>query len=195
VLDFVRAVRVRASQLAVPFAAAVVDTVLRNQQRYGGLIIHLGVVFLFVGLAGNLFKAEHTLTVQPGHPVTVEGYQLLFKGVKEEREGNAKLRVAEIEVYSGGKMVELIKPGRSFYPTQPDPLTEVAIHRTLQEDLYVVLASENTDGSVTLRVNLNPLVMVAWFAFPLFTLGAGLAMFYQPRRLPEPLLSRSWSTV
>ena len=87
----------------------------------------------------------------------------------------------------------MLKPGRSFYPTQPDPLTEVAIHRTLQEDLYLVLASENPDGSVTLRVNLNPLVMVAWFAFPLFTLGAGLAMFYQPRRLPEPLLSRNWS--
>jgi cytochrome c biogenesis factor len=152
-------------------------------------------VFLFVGLSGNLFKTEHTLTVQPGHAVTVEGYQLLFKGVKEEQVGNAKQRAAEVEVYSGGKLVEVLKPGRNFYPTQPDPLTAVAIHRTLKEDLYLVLASENGDGSVTLRVNLNPLVMVAWFAFPLFTLGAGLAMFYQPRRLPEPLLNRGWSLV
>jgi cytochrome c-type biogenesis protein CcmF len=106
---------------------------------------------------------------------------------------NAKLRLAELEVYSGTRLVDTLKPGRSYYPTQPDPLNEVAIHRTVQEDLYVVLAGENPDGSVTIRVNLNPLVMVAWFAFPLFTLGAGLAMFYQPRRLPEPLLSRNWS--
>jgi len=193
VLDFVRAVAARARQLGVPFPSAIVNTVLRNQQRYGGLAIHLGMVFLFVGLAGNLFKTEHALTVAPGHTVSVAGYQLLFKGVREERQGNARVRLAEVEVYSGARLVETLKPGRNFYPTQPDPLTQVAIHRTLQEDLYLVLASENTDGSVTLRVNVNPLVMVAWFAFPLFTLGTGLAMFYRPRRLPEPLLSRSWS--
>ncbi len=192
-LDFARAVRVRAKQLGVAFPSAIVNTVLRNQQRYGGLVIHLGIVFLFVGLAGNLFKTEHTFTIAPGHTVSVAGYQLLLKGVREEQQGNARVRLAEIEVYSGAKLVDTLKPGRNFYPTQPDPLTQVAIHRNLQEDLYLVLASENGDGSVTLRVNLNPLVMVAWFAFPLFTLGAGLAMFYQPRRLPEPLLSRSWS--
>jgi cytochrome c-type biogenesis protein CcmF len=194
VLDAWRAIRVRARQQGIAFGPAIVDTVLRNQQRFGGIVIHLGVVFLFVGLAGNLFKSEHTLTIQPGHAATVGGYQLLFKGVREEPfSRNAKLRLAELEVYSGTRLVDTLKPGRSYYPTQPDPLNEVAIHRTVQEDLYVVLAGENPDGSVTIRVNLNPLVMVAWFAFPLFTLGAGLAMFYQPRRLPEPLLSRNWS--
>ena len=192
-LDAWRAVRVRANQLGIGFTSAFQDTVLRNQQRFGGIVIHLGVVFLFVGLAGNLFKSEHTLTIQPGHAATVGGYQLLFKGVKEETVGNARLRSAELEVYSGARLVDTLKPGRNYYPTQPDPLAQVAIHRTVLEDLYVVLAGENTDGSVTIRVNLNPLVMVAWFAFPLFTLGAGLAMFYRPRRLPEPLLSRDWS--
>jgi cytochrome c biogenesis factor len=66
-------------------------------------------------------------------------------------------------------------------------LTEVAIHRTLRADLYVVLASENENGSVTLRVLVNPLVVVAWFAFPLFTLGTAIAIFYKPRRLAEPV--------
>jgi len=194
VLDAWRAVRARSRQMGVPFVGAIVNTVLRNQQRYGGMVIHLGIVFLFVGLAGNLFKSEHTLSVQQGHVAEIGGYKLLFKGIKEEPFGNnAKLRYAELEVYRGAKLVDTLKPGRSFYTTQPDPLTEVAIHRTVQEDLYIVMAGENTDGSVTLRVNINPLVMVAWFAFPLFTLGAGLAMFYEPRRLPEPLLSRDWS--
>jgi cytochrome c biogenesis factor len=61
----------------------------------------------------------------------------------------------------------------------------VAIYRTVREDLYVVLASENEGGSVTVRVLVNPLVMVAWFAFPLFTLGTAVAIFYKPRRLDE----------
>ncbi|HKI99197.1 MAG TPA: cytochrome c-type biogenesis CcmF C-terminal domain-containing protein, partial [bacterium] len=94
---------------------------------------------------------------------------------------------AVIEVYRDGELVDTLKPARSFYPTQPEPLTEVAIHRTVREDLYLVLASENQGGTVTIRALINPLVMVAWFAFPLFTLGTAIAIFYKPRRLEEPV--------
>ena len=62
----------------------------------------------------------------------------------------------------------------------------MAIYRTVREDLYLVLASENDGGTVTIRAIVNPLVMVAWFAFPLFTLGTAIAIFYKPRRLSEP---------
>jgi len=182
-VDFFRSVGARARQEATPWAQAALDTVLRNQQRWGGAIIHLGAVLLFVGLAGNYFKEEHTLTLQPGRPVEVGGYQLLFKGMRDERERNARLRVAEIEVSKGGKVVSIQKPARSFYPTQPEPLNEVAIYRTLGEDLYLVLSGENPGGSVTLRVNVNPLVMVAWLAFPLFTIGTIVCMAYRPRRI------------
>ncbi len=92
-----------------------------------------------------------------------------------------------MEVYRDGELLDVLRPARSFYPTQPDPLTEVAIHRTVREDLYLVLASQNDNGTVTLRVLVNPLVMVAWFAFPLFSVGTLMAMFHRPRRLEEPL--------
>jgi len=187
VSDFVRSVRARATQLQVGYGEAVVGTVRRNQQRWGGALIHLGVVFLIVGLAGNWFTREYNLTLTPGRPVNAGEFQLLFKGLRSEKKANATLRLAEIEVYRGGTLVDTLKPARSFYPTQPEPLTEVAIHRTVREDLYLVLASENEGGSVTVRLLVNPLVMVAWFAFPLFTLGTAIAIFYRPRRLDEPV--------
>ncbi len=193
VLDFARAVLLRARQQQQSAVEALVATVARNQQRYGGLIIHLGVAFLMVGLAGNFFKTEHTLTLAPGHPASLGHYQLLYKGLINEKQGNATVHAAQIEVYSGGQVVEVLKPGRAYYPTQPEPLNQVAIHRTLAEDLYLVLAGENPDGTVTLRANINPLVMVAWLAFPLFTLGAGIAVFYRPRRLHEPAVESGWS--
>jgi cytochrome c biogenesis factor len=59
----------------------------------------------------------------------------------------------------------------------------VAIRRTLAEDLYLVLVNENSSGSVTVRARINPLVIWAWFAFPLFSIGALTAMLYRPRRL------------
>jgi cytochrome c-type biogenesis protein CcmF len=192
-LDFARAVRVRARQEEISLPAALVSTVTRNPQRYGGLVIHLGMVALFIGLAGNYFKQEHSFTLSRNQPVSVGGYQLVYKGMKVEQVANATLHGAEIEVYRNNRLVDTIKPARSFYPTQPDPLNEVAIHRTLAEDLYVVLASENAGDTVTVKVNINPLVMVAWLAFPLFTLGAGIAIWYRPRRLTETALDSRWS--
>jgi cytochrome c-type biogenesis protein CcmF len=194
-LELWRSVRARARQEGIGPGRALVSTFSRNQQRWGGWVIHAGVVFLMIGLAGNYLKEEHTLTLAPGRPVSVGGYQLLYKGMRTEQAGNARLQGAEIEVYSGNRRLGVLKPARSYYPTQPEPLTEVAIYRTVKEDLYLVLAGENPGGSVTLRVNINPLVMVAWLAFPLFTLGTAICMWYRPRRVFEPALAGRWSVA
>jgi cytochrome c-type biogenesis protein CcmF len=189
-MDFGRAVAVRRRQVGSAWPLAALQTVMRNQQRYGGMVIHLGVVFVFFGLAGNYFQSEHNLTVHPGKPVEVGGYQLLYKGMKIYHEGNATLHAAELEVYAGGEFIETMLPARSFYPTTSEPLTEVAIRRTVAHDFYIALASENTDGSATLRVLVNPLVVWAWFGFPLFTLGIALAMLYKPRTLTAPAVDK-----
>ena len=78
-----------------------------------------------------------------------------------------------------------MKPAKSFYPTQPQPLTEVAIRRSFLEDLYLIFSSENggEQGSITLRVFINPLVGWAWMALPVFTLGVGLSLTYRPKSL------------
>ncbi|MCZ6533932.1 MAG: heme lyase CcmF/NrfE family subunit [SAR324 cluster bacterium] len=186
VSDYLRSVLARARQQRQSLLSAAGDTIMRNQQRFGGLVIHLGVVFLFVGLTGNLLNSERILTLTLNQPVRVEHYTLLFKGMKEEQVRNARLRAAEIEVYRDGEFLETLRPARSFYPTQPDPLTEVAIRRTLAEDLYLVLASENAGGTVTIRARINPLVIWAWFAFPLFSVGVVAALLYRPRRLEAP---------
>jgi cytochrome c-type biogenesis protein CcmF len=181
--DFVKSVRARSSQLHLGLGEAVLGTLRRNQQRWGGMLIHFGMVFLIVGVSGNWFHQEYNLTLSEGRPVTVGDYRLLFKGQRTEKKLNATLHEAVVEVYRNGELVDTLKPARKFYPTQPEPLTEVAIHRTVREDLYLVLASENEGGTVTIRALINPLVMVAWFAFPLFTLGTGIAIFHKPRRL------------
>jgi cytochrome c-type biogenesis protein CcmF len=194
-LDLWRSIRARSRQESTGYLPALISTVSRNQQRWGGWVIHFGMVLLMVGLAGNYFKEEHTITMTPGRAVTVGGYQLLFKGMRTEQVGNARLQGAEIEVYAGNRLVDVLKPARSYYSTQPDPLTEVAIHRTVKEDLYLVLAGENPGGTITLRVNINPLVMVAWFAFPFFTIGTAICMWYRPRRIFEPAIDNRWSVA
>ncbi|MDH5751711.1 MAG: heme lyase CcmF/NrfE family subunit [Deltaproteobacteria bacterium] len=191
VIDYAKAVRVRARQEKAGLLNALISTTARNQQRWGGALIHLGVVCVMVGLAGNYYKEEFNRTVQPGRAIEVAGYKLLFKGMAEEQIQNARHRQAVVEIFDNEKQLDVLKPARSYYPTQPDPLTEVAIYRTLKEDLYIVLAQENKDGSATLRILKNPLVMVAWMGFPLFTVGTLLSIFYRARRLEQPVFSRN----
>ncbi|MDG1488498.1 MAG: cytochrome c-type biogenesis CcmF C-terminal domain-containing protein, partial [SAR324 cluster bacterium] len=158
----------------------------RNPRRYGGLLIHFGVVLMFLGFAGTFFKVERNMTLEPGVPQQIGEYTLEFKQMEEFTVGNATHRASIVEVYDKeGDFLEVLKPSKSFYPTQPQPLTEVAIRRSFLEDLYLIFSSENGEeqGSITLRVFINPLVGWAWMALPVFTLGVGLSLSYRPKSL------------
>jgi cytochrome c-type biogenesis protein CcmF len=157
-----------------------------NRRRYGGFLIHFGAVLMFLGFAGTFFSLERDITLEPGSSKQIGDYRLEFKNVSEFQLGNVKHRAAIIDVFDNeGNFLEVMKPAKSFYPTQPQPLTEVAILRFFMEDLYLIFSSENggEQGSVTLRVYINPLIGWAWMALPIFTLGVGISLTYRPKSL------------
>jgi len=186
VLEIVKAVQAKSSQTKSNFIIRLFYVIARNPRRYGGLLIHFGVVLMFLGFAGTFFKVERNMTLEPGVPQQVGEYSLEFKQMEEFTVGNATHRASIVEVYDKeGDFLEILKPAKSFYPTQPQPLTEVAIRRSFLEDLYLIFSSENGEeqGSITLRVFINPLVGWAWMALPVFTLGVGLSLSYRPKSL------------
>ena len=141
---------------------------------------------MFLGFAGTFFKVERNMTLERGVAQQIGEYTLEFKQMEEFTVGNATHRASIVEVYDKeGDFLEVLKPSKSFYPTQPQPLTEVAIRRSFLEDLYLIFSSENGEeqGSITLRVFINPLVGWAWMALPVFTLGVGLSLSYRPKSL------------
>ncbi len=186
VLEIVKAVQAKSSQTKSNFIIGLFYIIVRNPRRYGGLLIHFGVVLMFLGFAGTFFKVERNMTLEPGVPQQIGEYSLEFKQMEEYKVGNATHRASIVEVYDKeGDFLEVLKPAKSFYPTQPQPLTEVAIRRSFLEDLYLIFSSENGEeqGSITLRVFINPLVGWAWMALPVFTLGVGLSLSYRPKSL------------
>ena len=186
VLEIVKAVQVKSIQTKSNFVIGLFYVIARNPRRYGGLLIHFGVVLMFLGFAGTFFKEERNMTLDSGVPQQIGEYSLEFKQMEEYKVGNATHRAAIVEVYDkDGDLLEVLKPAKSFYPTQPQPLTEVAIRRSFLEDLYLIFSSENggEQGSITLRVFINPLVGWAWMALPVFTLGVGLSLSYRPKSL------------
>ena len=218
-LDFFRASRARMRQYRMGFAAAMVFTFRRNLQRWGGALIHLGVVLLFLGLGGNLFNQEQIRVLTPGQTFSLGPYLLRYVSLVEQERSNHTLRAAQIQVFRQGTRVETLYPGRSYYSTQPEPLTEVAIRRTLAHDLYLVLAAEDGSasiaaevdsagqaappGTITLRARLNPLVSWVFLSLPLVTLGFICSMLHSPPFLrrraadltpPADLLSKTLGT-
>ncbi len=184
VIELFKATRIKSRQMSTNFLMGFIYVILRNTRRYGGLMIHLGVVMMFIGFAGRIFDLEKDITMEVDRAVQIGDYDLVFKGIDEFPVRNAVHRAAIVEVYQDGKLLEVMKPARSFYPTQPEPLTEVAIRRSFWEDLYLVLHNEEADGqSATLKIHINPLVGWAWMSLPIFTIGVGIAMMYRPKRL------------
>ena len=177
---------VKGKQLQAGPLVGLIHVFQRNQRRYGGLVIHLGVVLMFLGFAGTFFSEERDLTLEREEMVPLNAYYLKFTGVEEFQVRNATHRAAIIEVYDQDKqLLEVMKPAKSFYPTQPQPLTEIALRREFLKDLYLIFSSESGADSelVTIKTYVNPLVGWAWMALPVFTLGIGICLTYRPRSL------------
>ena len=141
---------------------------------------------MFLGFVGTFFILESNITLESGAQRQIGDYLLVLRKFDEFKVGNATHRADLVDVFDiEVNLLEVMKPAKSFYPTQPQPLTEVAILRSFLEDLYLILSSENGDeqGSVTLRVFINPLVGWAWMALPIFTLGVGISLTYHPKSL------------
>jgi len=188
ILEFTKAVQVKCKQTKTNIFMGLFYVISRNPRRYGGLLIHLGVVLMFLGFAGTFFKVEKNINIQAGAQQKIGEYNLKFIGFEEYKVGNATHRAAVVEIFdSEENLIEVLKPAKSFYPTQPQPLTEVAILRSFLEDLYIIFSNENPgdDVSVMLRVFINPLVGWAWMSLPIFTIGVGLSMTYRPKSLLE----------
>ena len=181
-----KAAHVKGKQLQVGPLVGLIHVFQRNQRRYGGLVIHLGVVLMFLGFAGTFFSEERDLTLEREEMIPLNAYYLKFTGIEEFQVRNATHRAAIIEVYDQDKqLLEVMKPAKSFYPTQPQPLTEIALRREFLKDLYLIFSSESGADSelVTIKTYVNPLVGWAWMALPVFTLGIGICLTYRPRSL------------
>ena len=181
-----KAAQVKGKQLQAGLLVGLIHVFQRNQRRYGGLVIHLGVVLMFLGFAGTFFSEERDLTLEREEMVPLNAYYLKFTGVEQFQVRNATHRAAIIEVYNQDKqLLEVMKPAKSFYPTQPQPLTEIALRREFLKDLYLIFSTESGADSelVTIKAYVNPLVGWAWMALPVFTLGIGICLTYRPRSL------------
>ncbi len=180
--EFARGARVRHALGGVSWPGAVVSMVARNRRRYGGYLVHLGIVVLFVGLAcSKSFSTEADFSLRQGESKTVAGYTFVYEDSRRSASDHLMSVGATLGVYRGDERIGTMSPGVNFYRASQERSTEVAVDSNPKRDLYLVLTGLDEDGTATLSAFVNPLVMWLWIAGVIVVIGGLVAAW--PDRL------------
>jgi cytochrome c-type biogenesis protein CcmF len=184
VMEFYRGVRARQAMVGEGVVTALAHLVGKNRRRYGGYVIHVGVVMIFLAITGtSAFKQEEQIAVKPGDSFAMGGYSLRYDGVQEHETPHIAYMTASLAVFKDGQMVDTLRPEKRFYKKPEQPTTEVAIRSTLGGDLYLVLgAYDAATKTATIQAYLNPLVGFMWWGGIVLALGTAITIW--PSRAP-----------
>jgi len=152
------------------------ETLLRNRRRYGGYVVHLGVVLIVIGFAGSAFKTERQEVLDVGQSMQVAEYNLTYMDIEQTTTAEKRVTQAEVRVEKDGEFLTTLFPQRNFHLAQQQPQSEIAIKTTPVEDLYLVVTGFDADGGASLRAFVNPLTWWIWAGAAVMLLGMSVLL-------------------
>jgi cytochrome c-type biogenesis protein CcmF len=151
--------------------------VRRNTRRYGGYVVHFGIVVMFIGIAGGAFNQSHEQEMGFGDTLKLGPYRLVCKSYTQDSNRNYDTEYALMDVFRGGKKITQLAPEKRFYQASQTSSTMVALHSTLASDLYVIYEGKNPDTDrPIIKVFLNPLMNWIWIGVLIVVGGTFLAL-------------------
>ncbi|MBP2648298.1 MAG: cytochrome c assembly protein, partial [Gemmatimonadetes bacterium] len=190
--EFWRGTRARVRMHAESAPVALGRLIARNRRRYGGYIVHLGMLVYFVAFAGMAFKVQREATLKPGESIELKSpfghtYTFTHVGISQFKELNRYVSAATVEVAVDGKPDgRIVSEKRQHFTVNElgteeasfEPSTEVGIRSGLREDIYIVFAGAvNGTEEAVYRFNINPLVWWVWAAGFILTFGGLITMW------------------
>jgi cytochrome c-type biogenesis protein CcmF len=183
--EYVRGVRARRQATGEPLPAALFNLVKRNGRRYGGYIVHLGVLLIALGIIGNEFyQSEGQANLKPGESVSVANYTFTYRKLDAAQGPNYTGFTAVMDLSRNGQPAGQILPKKNIYnKNEEQPMTEVGLRPGLIEDVYVVLAGfEGGGATASFKVYVNPLMSWMWIGGVIIILGVLVSAW--PRKKP-----------
>ena len=192
VQEFYKGMRARQSIHQESWATAFIHLVGRNRRRYGGYIVHAGIVMLFAAFAGMAFKVERDVNLRTGETFEIKDpyghdWKFVSQGVSTSDRPDRAVMAVGLEAWKDGKRYGIISSEkRQYLDAQRNPLfnpiTEVGIKYTAKQDVYIVLAGVRDKDNAELRVVFNPLVIWVWLGGVLMMIGGLVVMWPQAER-------------
>jgi len=167
-------VRVRKRIAGEGIVAALVTLARHNQRRYGGLVVHLGIVLIVLGIAGSMsYSVEREATLQVKEGLPIGRYYIQFEGLKGSQQPTHYRVEAAFRLFNEGHDLGVFGPALKFFPSQQSPVGRAVFRSTLKEDLYLILSgfSELQENRATLKVLVRPMVVWIWLGGFVIALG------------------------
>jgi cytochrome c-type biogenesis protein CcmF len=183
--ELVAPVRVRMAERKEGLVTAVVQSASKARRRFGGYVVHLGMIVIIVAVAASSAYVKHTSgTMRPGEQMTLGGYTLKYLGTKEGQEPHRAFVAARVEVTTPGGKVEEYQPRLNYYVRSTDPIGTPAVRESAKEDLYMSLMAFSPGGATaSLNVWVFPLVGWIWYSIPILVLGTLISLWPTRRRV------------
>lgn len=182
--EFASGAMTRRRKTGEGYLTALSKLTSRGRRRYGGLIIHLGVALVVVGItASSVFKLEQEVTLKQGESLQLGRYQIRFDELSAWQEPHRFVVQGSFTVFNSNHKVGEMRPAKRFYPAEQQPIGTVDVRSTAREDLYLVLSSFAQDGTTaTVKALVRPLMMWIWFGGWVMVLGSLIAIWPDRRR-------------
>ncbi|GLV57571.1 cytochrome c biogenesis protein CcmF [Dictyobacter sp. S3.2.2.5] len=178
------------------YLLAVYKLFQRYRQRYGGYVVHLGLVLLVAGIIGShYFQQQKDATLKPGQEMSIAGYRFTYLGNIDEKDTDKETISSQVQIWRDGKLQSYIYPGRVIYSSYPDQPTSVIEIKTFgATDVYVYLADWQGAAQATIRVFINPLVPFVWWGGILMLIG-GILCWWPVRPRARVKVARTANVV
>src|SRR6266702_201948 len=175
--EFVRGGRVISRHTGQNLITSMLHLAHRNTRRYGGYIVHVGVIIIMIGFAGSAFNQDTEKEMGFGDQLAIGPYTLVCRSYTQEENPNYTTEKAIMEVIKGGNLLETLYPESRFYTASQQQQHIPTVRSTLKEDLYIVYEGQNPDtGRPIIKAHLNPLVSWIWIGVLVMIFGTIVAL-------------------
>jgi cytochrome c-type biogenesis protein CcmF len=168
---------------------AVVRSAQKSRRRFGGFIVHLGMVVIFAAVAASSNYVTHVQgTLRPDAPLSIGAYRMEFSGLASGQEPHRQWSGARIKVTDASGNSEEMVPRLNYYERSTDPIGTPAVQSKLHQDLYLSLLAFAPNGSsASINAWIFPLVGWIWWSIPILVLGALIAIWPARKRATSPV--------
>ena len=185
--EFIRGIKSRRRVKNETVITALVSMVAKNRSRYGGYIVHLGIVFMFVGFTGRAFNQELEFPIKKGQSQKVGSYEIQFISLKELERQNHFAWVAGLNVFNEQKeIITQLFPEKRIYfhrdpnPDRRQPHSELSIFSTILKDFYSIFSGIDIEEEIAyIKIMINPLVWWVWLGGWVLVAGTLISLWPQ----------------
>jgi cytochrome c-type biogenesis protein CcmF len=186
-IEFWKGSRAIAAKSGQNLLSAMVELTHRNTRRYGGYLVHVGIVIIFIGYSGAAFNQEKTVELsEKGGETQLGQYTIKITGYEDGENEVYRWDRLSVDLSKNGEHVSVEHPERRFFIASQTPTTDVALRRRLNEDVYINFAGTGEGDNIVIQAYIFPLVSWIWIGAIVVIFGTLVCLVPDKKKLVYP---------